>query len=211
MIRYGFHGLSYESIVGQLRAQGDANAGGRLVIAHLGNGASMAAVRDGRGVDTTMGFTPTGGLVMGTRSGDLDPGVLLYLLRERGMARDGGERARQPAGRVARRLGDQRGHARPARAVRREDPRAADAVALFCYQAKKHPRRPGRRARRAGHARLHGRHRRARGAGPRAHLRRSRVPRDRDRCGAERGVGAGHLGGRQPPSRFGSCGRTRTR
>jgi len=78
--RYGFHGLSYESIVRQL---GDGIPS-RVVIAHLGNGASLCAVRDGRSVDTTMGLTPTGGIVMGTRPGDLDPGVLLYLMRERG-------------------------------------------------------------------------------------------------------------------------------
>jgi acetate kinase len=78
--RYGFHGLSYESIVRQL---GDDIAP-RTVIAHLGNGASLCAVKDGRSVDTTMGLTPTGGIVMGTRPGDLDPGVLLYLMRERG-------------------------------------------------------------------------------------------------------------------------------
>ena len=78
--RYGFHGLSYEYVVGAL---GDA-ARGRVVIAHLGNGASLAAVRDGVPVDTTMGLTPTGGLMMGTRCGDLDPGVLLYLARVKG-------------------------------------------------------------------------------------------------------------------------------
>ena len=78
--RYGFHGLSYESIVRQL---GDAIPS-RVVIAHLGNGASLCAVRDGESIDTTMGLTPTGGIVMGTRPGDLDPGVLLYLMRERG-------------------------------------------------------------------------------------------------------------------------------
>jgi acetate kinase len=82
--RYGFHGLSYESIVRQL---GDALPS-RVVIAHLGNGASLCAVRDGRSIDTTMGLTPTGGLVMGTRPGDLDPGVLLYLMRERGYDAD---------------------------------------------------------------------------------------------------------------------------
>lgn len=76
--RYGFHGLSYESIVRDL---GEAGVRGRLIIAHLGNGASLAAIRDGRPMDTTMGFTPLGGLMMGTRPGDLDPGVLLYLLR----------------------------------------------------------------------------------------------------------------------------------
>jgi acetate kinase len=78
--RYGFHGLSYESIVRQLGEGIPA----RVVVAHLGNGASLCAVRDGQSVDTTMGLTPTGGIVMGTRPGDLDPGVLLYLMREKG-------------------------------------------------------------------------------------------------------------------------------
>lgn len=77
--RYGFHGLSYEYIVGKL---GTA-AHGRAIIAHLGNGASMAAVRDGQPLDTTMGFTPTGGFMMGTRSGDVDPGILLHLMNEK--------------------------------------------------------------------------------------------------------------------------------
>lgn len=77
--RYGFHGLSLESIVRQL----GADLPQRVVIAHLGNGASVTAVKGGRSVDTSMGLTPTGGLIMGTRSGDLDPGVLLHLLRER--------------------------------------------------------------------------------------------------------------------------------
>lgn len=75
--RYGFHGLSYESIVHQLRRE----LPNRMVIAHLGNGASLAAVKEGRSVDTTMGLTPTGGIPMATRSGDLDPGVLLFLMR----------------------------------------------------------------------------------------------------------------------------------
>ena len=77
--RYGFHGLSCESIVRQL-----ANAlPDRLIIAHLGNGASVTAVKGGRSIDTSMGLTPTGGVIMGTRSGDLDPGVLVYLMREK--------------------------------------------------------------------------------------------------------------------------------
>ncbi|MGB9245668.1 MAG: acetate/propionate family kinase [Candidatus Acidiferrales bacterium] len=82
--RYGFHGLSYESIVYQVGAELPS----RTVIAHLGNGASLAAVRDGRSVDTSMGLTPTGGIPMATRSGDLDPGVLLYLLRVKKMNAD---------------------------------------------------------------------------------------------------------------------------
>jgi len=79
--RYGFHGLSCESIVHQLRD----DLPERVVIAHLGNGASVTAVRAGRSIDTSMGLTPSGGIVMGTRSGDLDPGVILYLMREKGL------------------------------------------------------------------------------------------------------------------------------
>jgi acetate kinase len=78
--RYGFHGLSYESIVHQL---GDATPP-RTIIAHLGNGASVTAVRDGHSIDTSMGLTPSGGVIMGTRAGDVDPGVLIYLAREQG-------------------------------------------------------------------------------------------------------------------------------
>jgi acetate kinase len=77
--RYGFHGLSCESIVHQLA---DALPS-RMIIAHLGNGASITAVRGGKSIDTSMGLTPTGGVIMGTRSGDLDPGVLVYLMREK--------------------------------------------------------------------------------------------------------------------------------
>jgi acetate kinase len=83
--RYGFHGLSYESI---LYALGE-NAPKRIVIAHLGNGASLAAIKESQSVDTTMGFTPTGGIPMSTRSGDLDPGVILYLLRNKQMNPEG--------------------------------------------------------------------------------------------------------------------------
>jgi acetate kinase len=78
--RYGFHGLSCESIVRQVGAPPP----GRLIVAHLGAGASVTAVKDGGSIDTSMGLTPTGGVIMGTRSGDIDPGVLVYLLRERG-------------------------------------------------------------------------------------------------------------------------------
>ena len=77
--RYGFHGLSCESIVHQL----GSDLPDRLIIAHLGNGASVTAVKGGKSIDTSMGLTPTGGVIMGTRSGDLDPGVLVYLMREK--------------------------------------------------------------------------------------------------------------------------------
>ena len=82
--RYGFHGISYEYIMSTLGKSPPA----RIIIAHLGNGASMVAVRDGRSIDTTMGFTPAGGFMMGTRSGDLDPGILVYLLKEKGYDAD---------------------------------------------------------------------------------------------------------------------------
>jgi acetate kinase len=82
--RYGFHGLSCESVVWQMRAALGSAFPRRLVIAHLGSGCSVTACVDGKSVDTTMGLTPTGGVVMGTRPGDLDPGVVLYLLRRQG-------------------------------------------------------------------------------------------------------------------------------
>jgi acetate kinase len=85
IIRYGFHGLSYEYIVSALPEIAPACARGKLVVGHLGNGASLCAIDDGRSIATTMGFTPVDGLVMGTRTGLLDPGVILYLLRHEGM------------------------------------------------------------------------------------------------------------------------------
>jgi acetate kinase len=84
--RYGFHGLSYEYIAGRLRALDAAVGSGRAIVAHLGAGASLCAIRDGRSVETTMGFSVLDGLVMATRPGTLDPGVILYLAREKGMA-----------------------------------------------------------------------------------------------------------------------------
>lgn len=83
--RYGFHGLSYEYVVSSFGAAVPA----RLIVAHLGSGASMAAIRDGRSLDTSMGLTPTGGLPMGSRSGDLDPGVLIHLMRDHGYSLEG--------------------------------------------------------------------------------------------------------------------------
>jgi acetate kinase len=89
--RYGFHGLSYEYIASALRLRAPAVACGRIIVAHLGAGASLCAMRDGKSVDTTMGFTALDGLPMATRCGALDPGVILYLLRDRGMNADGVE------------------------------------------------------------------------------------------------------------------------
>ena len=136
IIRYGFHGLSYEYVVDELRKVDRAAYEGRLVVAHLGNGASMAAVKEGVGIDTTMGFTPTGGLMMGTRSGDLDPSVPLFLLEERGLTpTEVSDLLNKQAGL----LGVSGTSADMRDLLDREayDGRAAEAVALFCYQAKK--------------------------------------------------------------------------
>jgi acetate kinase len=86
--RYGFHGLSFEYVTDALRALDPVAAAGRLVIAHLGNGCSMAAIRDGKSLGNTMGFTALDGLPMGTRCGQIDPGVLIYLMRQRGLSLD---------------------------------------------------------------------------------------------------------------------------
>lgn len=83
--RYGFHGLSYECIAGRLREEAPTLAAGRVIVAHLGNGASLCAMRNGKSVETTMGFSALDGLVMGTRCGAMDPGVLLYMMQKRGM------------------------------------------------------------------------------------------------------------------------------
>jgi acetate kinase len=130
--RFGFHGLSYEYVLEHLGAAGR----GRVVIAHLGSGASMAAVRDGRPVDTSMGMTPTGGFMMGTRTGDLDPGVLLYLLREKGYDAD---RLDRLVNKESGLLGVSGTSADMATLLERRerDEAAALAVAMFCYQVRK--------------------------------------------------------------------------
>ena len=136
ILRYGFHGLSYEYVVAELRKIDRDAADGRVVIAHLGNGASMAAVRSGVGLDTTMGFTPTGGLMMGTRSGDLDPGVLLHLLQSRGFGPDAlGELVTRQAGLLG--VSETSPDMRDLLERETSDLRAAEAVELFCYDAKK--------------------------------------------------------------------------
>jgi len=130
--KYGFHGISYEYL---LAALGDA-ARGRVVMAHLGNGVSAAAVRDGLPLDTTMGFTPAGGFMMGTRSGDLDPGVLIYLMKEQGYGIGEIERLINAGSGL---LGVS-GISRDMKVLlerRDKDPAAGRAIDLFCYQARK--------------------------------------------------------------------------
>jgi acetate kinase len=135
--RYGFHGLSYTFLMGELARLGDpAAARGRVILAHLGSGASLAAVRDGRCIDTSMGFTPTAGLVMGTRSGDLDPGLASYLALTDAMSP---ARFETMVNHESGLLGVSETSADVRDLLEREssDPRAAEALALFCYQAKK--------------------------------------------------------------------------
>lgn len=130
--RFGFHGLSYEYVLERLGPAGR----GRVIIAHLGNGASMAAVRDGRAVDTTMGLTPAGGFMMGTRTGDLDPGVLLYLMRERGWDADRLDRlVNKESGLLG--VSGTSGDMKTLLERRERDEAAALAVSMFCYQARK--------------------------------------------------------------------------
>jgi acetate kinase len=129
--RYGFHGLSYEYIAGALRAIDPQAAAGRVVVAHLGNGASMCAMRDGASVATTMGFTALDGLMMGTRSGALDPGVVLYLLDELKMDARAIE---QLLYREAGLLGVSGISSDMRTLLASPAPRARAAVELFCYR-----------------------------------------------------------------------------
>ena len=135
--RYGFHGLSYSFLMRELARLGDpAATRGRVILAHLGSGASLAAVRDGRCVDTSMGFTPTAGLVMGTRSGDLDPGLVSYLALTDAMnATQFQTMVNHESGLLG--ISETSADVRDLLAREASDPRAAEALALFCYQAKK--------------------------------------------------------------------------
>jgi acetate kinase len=135
--RYGFHGLSYTFLMQELARLGDPAAGrGRVILAHLGSGASLAAVRDGCCIDTSMGFTPTAGLVMGTRSGDLDPGLMSYLaLTDAMTATQFQALVNHESGLLG--LSQTSADVRDLLDVESTDPRAAEALALFCYQAKK--------------------------------------------------------------------------
>jgi acetate kinase len=135
--RYGFHGLSYAYLLEELaRVAGQAAANGRVILAHLGNGSSLAAVKDGRSIDTSMGFTPAAGLVMSTRTGDLDPGVMSFLARtERMTATDFHRMVNYESGLLG--VSELSSDMRDLLSREVADVRAAEAVALFCYQAKK--------------------------------------------------------------------------
>ncbi len=135
--RYGFHGLSYAYLMEELACLGDpAVTTGRVILAHLGSGASLAAVRDGRSIDTSMGFTPTAGLVMATRSGDLDPGLAPYLSRtEHITTKQFYKMVNHESGLLG--ISETSSDMRDLLTHEGGDVRAAEAVDVFCYQAKK--------------------------------------------------------------------------
>ena len=196
--RFGFHGLSYTFLMEELeRVAGPKAARGRLILAHLGNGASLAAVRNGKSIDTSMGFTPAAGIPMSTRSGDLDPGLVWYLARTEQMTgKQFHEMVHHQSGLLGR-VRNQPRHARPARAgsQRRSRRRGRRAVLLpgeemdwrFC-----------RGARRVGHARLRRRDWGKRLPGPRADLRRPPIPGPPAGRQEKQGRRAGHFHPGQP-------------
>ena len=135
--RYGFHGLSYTYLMEELeRIAGKGTAEGKIILAHLGSGASLAAVKNGKGIDTTMGFTPTSGLPMGTRTGDLDPGVIRYLMQEENLDPNAFNRLiNHESGLLG--LSETSADMRELLQIESNDHRASEAIDLFCYQTKK--------------------------------------------------------------------------
>ena len=135
--RYGFHGLSYAFLMEELvRLAGPEAARGRVILAHLGNGASLAAVHNGEPVDTSMGLTPTSGLLMGTRSGDVDPGLVSYLaLTEDMNTKQFAEMINFQSGLLG--ISETSSDMQVLLDSEKQDVRAAEAVAAFCYQVKK--------------------------------------------------------------------------
>ncbi len=133
--RYGFHGLSYAYLLEELTRL-DSAAGDRVILAHLGNGASLAAVHEGKSIDTSMGFTPAAGLMMSSRSGDLDPGLVYYLARTAGVtAAQFQKMVNQRSGLLG--VSGISSDMRDLVAIEATDVRAAEAIDLFCYQVRK--------------------------------------------------------------------------
>ena len=136
IIRYGFHGISCEYILQQLQQHDPLTNKKKIIIAHLGSGCSITAVKEAVSIDTTMGFSPAGGLIMNTRAGDIDPGVIIYLLEEKEMQaaqlntlfnKEAGLKAIAGSDHSMEQLLEEE----------RSDPQAEQAITLFCYQAKK--------------------------------------------------------------------------
>lgn len=135
--RYGFHGLSYAYLMKELfRVAGKEAAQGKVILAHLGNGASLVAVKDGKSMDTSMGFTPASGMTMGTRTGDLDPGVAWYLMKfEKLSPKQFSHLINHESGLLG--VSETSSDMRKLIKNRNSDNRAEEAIELFCYQAKK--------------------------------------------------------------------------
>ncbi len=136
--RYGFHGLSYTYLLEEFeQVAGKSSARGKIVMAHLGNGASLAAVKDCQPIDTSMGLTPAGGIPMSTRSGDLDPGIITYLAAHEHLTTD---QINHVIGFESGLLGisETTSDMKKLLEIETDDPRAKDAVDIFCYQAKKY-------------------------------------------------------------------------
>lgn len=135
--RYGFHGISYAYLMEELaRTAGIESANGKVILAHLGNGASLAAIKYGKSIDTSMGFTPASGLVMGTRTGDLDPGVAWFLMQSENMTPDQfNHLVNHQSGLLG--ISETNSDMRDLLKIQANDTRAAEAVELFCYQTKK--------------------------------------------------------------------------
>jgi acetate kinase len=135
--RYGFHGLSFSYLMEELARKGEpAVKNGRIILAHLGNGASLAAVRNGSCIDTSMGFTPSAGIMMGTRPGDLDPGIASVIMNKEGLTPEGyNDLINHSCGLLG--VSETSSDMQDLLAREAEDIRAAEAVNLFCYQVKK--------------------------------------------------------------------------
>ncbi len=135
--RYGFHGLSYSYLMEELASvAGSETAHGRVILAHLGSGASMAAVKDGKSIDTSMGFTPASGLMMGTRPGDLDPGVAWYIIKSEQLTpKQFNNLINHESGLLG--ISETSSDMHDLIALETKDIRAEEAITLFCYQAKK--------------------------------------------------------------------------
>jgi acetate kinase len=135
--RYGFHGLSYAYLIEELkRLAGKRVANGRVILAHLGNGASLAAVHKGKSIDTSMGFTPSGGIIMGTRPGDLDPGVAWFMMKSENLTpKQFNNLINHESGLLG--ISETSSDMRDLLSRETNDIRAAEAVELFCYQTKK--------------------------------------------------------------------------
>jgi len=134
--RYGFHGISYSYLMQEIKDQNEAEANGKIILAHLGNGASLAAVRAGKCIDTSMGFTPAGGIPMGTRSGDLDPGVALYLMQKGMDAAQFNELINHQSGLEG--ISGMSSDMQDLLQHEKENKDVALAIDIFCYQIKKY-------------------------------------------------------------------------